>query len=166
MNQRLQSDLEIRPIEERDNPSIANVIRTVMTEFGAVGEGYSIQDAEVDDIYGNYHDDRHCYFVVTDSDQVLGGGGFGLLKGGNQNTCELRKMFFMPELRGRGMGKRLLMLILSEAKSRGFKTCYLETLERMEQANWLYQSCGFKPLDGAMGKTGHCSCDRYYAREL
>jgi len=163
---RLQSGFTIRSIQKRDNSQIARVIREVMTEFKAVGEGYSINDAEVDDIYGNYRDNRSCYFVIVREEQVVGGGGIGPLQGGDQLTCEVRKMFFLPEARGCGLGRRLLQQLMLEARKRGYKKCYLETLERMSQAVELYQQNGFKLLDGPLGRTGHCSCDRWYARDL
>ncbi len=37
----------IRPIEPRDNVAVAAIIRTVMPEFGADGEGFAINDPEV-----------------------------------------------------------------------------------------------------------------------
>lgn len=163
---RLQSNFTIRPVQKRDNVQLARVIREVMTEFKAVGEGYSINDREVDDIFSNYRDDRSCYFVIVCDQRVVGGGGIGPLAGGDKFTCELQKMFFLPEARGFGLGRRLLTQLMGEARHRGYKKCYLETLERMWQANELYQKNGFSPLDGPLGKTGHCSCDRWYVRQL
>ena len=164
---RLQAEYTIRRIKKSDNPAIAGVIRDVMTEFGAVGEGYSIDDPEVQEMFANYRDERSCYFVVVDdANHVLGGGGIGPLKGGSKTVCELRKMFFLPSLRGIGMGRRLLIRLMDEAKQRGYKKCYLETLDRMPEANQLYQKNGFEPLEKPLGKTGHCACDRYYVRSL
>jgi putative acetyltransferase len=163
---RLQSGFVVRAIQKRDNPQIARVIREVMTEFKAVGEGYSINDREVDDMFANYRGKRSCYFVIVRHRQVVGGGGVGPLQGGDQRTCEIRKMFFLPEARGLGLGRRLLQQLLDEARHRGYEKCYLETLERMSQAVELYQQNGFQLLDGPLGNTGHGSCDRWYAREL
>ncbi len=166
MKSRLQSGFTIRPIQKRDNTWIGRVIRNVMTEFQAVGEGYSIHDPEVDDMFAHYREKRACYFVIVRDQQVVGGGGIGPLKGGDKLTCELRKMFFQPACRGIGLGSRLLMLLMDAARKRGYQTCYLETLERMWQARELYRKTGFQLLESPMGKTGHCSCDRWYVREL
>ncbi|MBL8891596.1 MAG: GNAT family N-acetyltransferase [Planctomycetaceae bacterium] len=163
---RLQSGFVVRLIQKRDNSQIAQVIRDVMTEFKAVGEGYSITDSEVDDIFANYRNDRSCYFVIVRDERVVGGGGIGPLRGGGRLTCEIRKMFLLPEVRGYGLGRRLLQQLLIEARERGYKKCYLETLERMSQAVELYRQNGFKQLDGPLGRTGHCSCDLWYLREL
>ena len=163
---RLQSNYTIRSIQKRDNDQVARLIRTVMTEFRAVGDGYSIGDPEVDDMYGNYRNKRSCYYVVTSGDQVVGCGGLGPLDGGDKFTCEMRKMFFLRETRGIGLGRRLLLLLLDEARSRDYKKCYLETLDRMWQANELYQKNGFQLIEKPMGTTGHGSCDRWYLLHL
>lgn len=163
---RLQSNYKIRPIQKQDNDQIARVIRDVMTEFQAVGEGYSIGDAEVDDMYGNYRNKRSCFYVIESDARIVGGGGIGPLKGGDESTCELRKMFFLPSARGCGLGRRLLMLLLDQARRRGYRKCYLETLDRMWQANDLYRKNGFELLEKPLGTTGHCSCDRWYQLTL
>lgn len=163
---RLQAGYNIRLIQKRDNPQVARLIREVLTEFQAVGEGYSIRDAEVDDMWGNYREERSCYYVISHGDQIVGGGGIAPLTGGGKLTCELRKMFFLPTVRGLGLGRRLLSLLMDEANNRGYKKCYLETLDRMWRANKLYQKNGFELLDKPRGKTGHCSCDRWYMRNL
>ena len=36
----------------------------------------------------------------------------------------------------------------------------------MTQARRLYEAFGFERIAGAMGRTGHFSCDAYYARDL
>jgi putative acetyltransferase len=163
---RLQAPYSIRPIRKRDNSQIERIIRDVMTEFQAVGKGYSIEDPEVDDMYGGYRDESSCYYVIVRDDRVFGGGGIARLTGGEAKTCELRKMFFLPEIRGMGMGNRLLLLLLNKARERGYRQCYLETLERMRQAQALYVKHGFQLLDRPLGNTGHCACDRWYALKL
>ena len=163
---RLQANYEIRSIQKKDNVQVARLIREVMTEFQAVGPGYSIDDPEVDDMYGNYRDRKSAYFVIVQNGQVAGGGGIGPLRGGDTDVCELRKMFFRPELRGLGMGQRLLQQLMNEARKRGYLRCYLETLDRMWQANQLYRRFGFQLLEQPRGQTGHTQCDRWYELEL
>ena len=158
--------ITIRPIEAADNAVIAVIIRLVMTEFEAVGCGYSISDSEVDDMYNAYAAEGCAFYVVELDGQVLGCGGFGPLKGGDGDTCELRKMYFKSELRGLGVGAQLLELCLEEAGRAGFKRCYLETKDNMQQARRLYGKFGFKYLDQPMGDTGHGSCGTWMVRKL
>ncbi|MEO1335128.1 MAG: GNAT family N-acetyltransferase, partial [Myxococcota bacterium] len=77
-----------------------------MPEFGANGPGFALHDAEVDHMYTAYAKARHAFFVVEEGDQVVGGGGYGPLAGADASVCELRKMYFYPQVRGHGMGRK------------------------------------------------------------
>lgn len=158
--------LKIRLIEKKDNTVVAEIIRLVMTEFKAVGCGYSINDAEVDDMHGAYQSESAAFYIVELNGQVLGCGGFGPLSGDEYRTCELRKMYFKSKLRGLGAGAKLLKLCLEEASKAGFQQCYLETMDDMKQARHLYGKYGFNYLDKPMGNTGHSSCGTWMSREL
>lgn len=157
---------ELRPITQSDNLEIARIIRTVMPEFGADGPGFAIHDAEVDLMAQAYDRPRAAYFVVTHYGRILGGGGVAPLEGGDADTCELRKMYFLPEGRGLGLGRRMLQRCLQRARAIGFQRCYLETLNRMDAARRLYEQAGFTQIDGPLGATGHCSCDAFYVLDL
>jgi putative acetyltransferase len=145
---------------------MAAIIRRVMPEFGASGEGFAINDPEVDFMTRAYAGERSRYWVIEDAGKVIGGGGFAPLDGGPSDTCELRKMYFLPEARGRGIGAELLAMCLGEAKRVGFRVCYLETLANMTSARKLYEAFGFARLEKPCGSTGHFGCDAWYAREL
>lgn len=163
---RLQRDLEVRPIHPDDDPQVQALIRTVMPEFGASGPGFAIHDPEVDAMSAAYPPPRARYWVVVRSGRVVGGGGFAPLAGGDPDVCELRKMYFLPELRGLGVGARLLRQALDAAGAAGYRTCYLETLEHMSRARRLYEAFGFRRLSAPMGATGHFGCDAWYALDL
>ena len=82
----------IRPIHARDDARMAEIIRTVMPEFGASGSGFAINDPEVDWMSRAYSEPRCAYWVVERNGVVEGGGGVAPLEGGDPDTCELRKM--------------------------------------------------------------------------
>lgn len=159
--------LTFRPIHSHDDLAVAAIIRTVMPQFGADGPGFAIHDPEVDGMCAAYSAPGAAYFVVEAEDgRILGGGGIARLEGGEPGVCELRKMYFLDEARGCGMGEKLLLHCLSVARGLGYNTCYLETLSGMDAAMRLYEKVGFKKLCAPLGATGHGGCDRWYAREL
>ena len=90
----------------------------------------------------------------------------GALDGGPEGVCELRKMYFLPELRGRGAGAALMAQCLDAARKLGHRQVYLETLRGMDAAQKLYERTGFRRLDGPMGATGHFGCNRFYLLDL
>lgn len=156
----------LRPIEPRDDAAVAGIIRTVMPEFGAVGDGYAINDPEVDWMSRAYADPRSAYFVIEHDGIVQGGGGVAPLAGADTDTCELRKMYFLPALRGQGAGAALMTQCLDAARRIGFKRCYLETLTGMDGAKKLYARTGFRRIDGPLGATGHGGCNTFYLLDL
>ncbi len=158
--------LSFRPITPADDAAVAAIIRAVMPEFGADGPGFAIHDPEVGHMSAAYARPGAAFFVVCEGERVLGSGGVAPLDGGEPGVCELRKMYFLPELRGRGAGKALLEHCLATARALGYRRCYLETLERMTDARRLYEKFGFKALCSQRGATGHFGCDRYYELEL
>jgi putative acetyltransferase len=156
----------IRPIEARDDAAMAAVIRKVMPEFGAVGCGFAINDPEVDWLTRAYSQPRSAYYVVEDDGIVVGGGGVAPLEGGDGETCELRKMYFLPLARGRGAGAEMMARCLDAARDFNFRQCYLETLGGMDAAMKLYERSGFARIDAPMGATGHGGCNAFYLRAL
>lgn len=160
------ADTEIRSIEPGDDPAIARIIREVMTEYGAVGEGYSIMDPEVDAMTRAYAGSDAAFYVAVMDGVVVGGAGIGPLREGPPDVCELKKMYLVAAARGHGLGRRLLELSLDAAREAGYGRCYLETLEHMVEARRLYALNGFAPLDAPMGDTGHGRCNGWYLRNL
>ena len=156
----------LRPIEPRDDVAMADIIRKVMPEFGAVGCGFAINDPEVDWMSQAYAEPRSTYFVVERNGTVIGGGGIAPLEGGDGVTCELRKMYFLPEARGIGAGTAMMARCLRAARDAGFNRCYLETLGGMDAAMRLYERTGFRRIDAPLGATGHGGCNTFYLLEL
>lgn len=156
----------IRRIRHADNAAVGGIIREVMTEFGAVGCEFSIADPEVDAMYQAYPAPGAAFYVVEVDGRVLGCGGMGPLAGGPSDVCELRKMYFLPELRGTGAGSRLLRRILAAARQAGYRRCYLETLGNMTAARRLYRNHGFEIMSTPLGDTGHSGCNTWMIRDL
>jgi len=156
----------LRRLEPTDNPAIRDIIRTVMPEFGASGQGFAIHDTEVEDMYAAYTRPRCAYFVCEEGDRILGGGGVAPLAGGDADTCELKKIYFLPEGRGKGLGQVVLTECLKAAKALDYKYCYLETFNTMMNAMKLYEKNDFKKIPSPCGNTGHFSCDVFYTLEL
>jgi putative acetyltransferase len=155
----------VRLIRKEDNPQVAKIIRTVMPEFGASGQGFAIHDSEVDNMFEAYSR-RAAYFVCEEDGKITGGGGVAQLQGGDTDTCELKKMYFLPEGRGKGLGQKVLRECLRAAKEIGFTLCYLETFNTMNSAMKLYEKNGFRKIPGPMGSTGHFACDVFYLKNL
>ena len=161
------NDLVIRPITPADNPRIAAVVRAVSAEYGLTADkGYGVADPNLDALHETYQGEQSRYWVIEGPDgAILGGGGIAPLAG-EAGTCELQKMYFLPALRGLGLGRRLVLQALAEARTLGYQRCYLETTADLREATSLYESLGFVHLPGPLGCTGHDACEICMVLEL
>ena len=166
---------KIRPIEPKDNKEIEEIILKVSEEYGTYdpksksGAGAGAGDPELKDIYSAYKDKGNKYWVVTDeNDKIVGGGGYTRLKGAGEDEkiCEMQKLFILPEARGKGLGKKFVELFLSEAIKDGYKEMYLETVKQMKEAVKLYEKYDFKHLSKHKGDTGHFQCSVFMTKKL
>jgi putative acetyltransferase len=159
-------ELIIRSIQLKDNPRMAEVIRSVLLDFEVPKVGTAYADAALDIMFETYQKERAQYFVVEEDGAVIGGGGIAPLENQDGNVCELQKMYFLPVARGRGIGTQMIDRCLQAAMEFGYAHCYLETMSYMEAAQKLYKRYGFKTLDGRMGDTGHYACGVHMLKEL
>jgi putative acetyltransferase len=156
----------IREIEQKDNPKIAKAIRSVLIEFGVPKVGTAYEDKALDCMTETYDQARKIYYVVEKAGEIIGGAGISPLDNYNGNVCELQKMYFMPEARGKGVGSKMMEKCLLFAKDAGFDKCYLETMPYMDAARKLYKKVGFEFIDKPMGNTGHYSCTVWMLKTL
>ncbi|NRR92332.1 GNAT family N-acetyltransferase [Winogradskyella undariae] len=156
----------IREIEAKDNPKIAKAVRSVLIEMGVPKVGTAYEDSALDCMTETYEAPKKAYFVVEDDDEIIGGAGISPLDNYDGNICELQKMYFMPEARGKGLGSEMMAKCLNFAKQSGFDHCYLETMPYMDDARKLYKKAGFKSIEKPMGNTGHYSCTVWMLKDL
>ncbi|MFS4468141.1 GNAT family N-acetyltransferase [Maribacter sp. 2210JD10-5] len=156
----------IREIQQKDNQKVAAVIRKVLVDLGVPKVGTAYADKALDRMYETYDVPKATYFVVEEDGEILGCAGIAQLENFDGNVCELQKMYFLEEARGRGIGAKMMSVCLERAREYGFEKCYLETMPYMEAAQKLYQKSGFGYIDGPMGNTGHFSCPVHMLKEL
>ncbi|MCF6280550.1 MAG: GNAT family N-acetyltransferase [Flavobacteriaceae bacterium] len=156
----------IREIQSNDNQQIATIIRTVLIEYGVPKVGTAYEDKALDMMFETYNKPKSCYFVVVHNKTILGGAGIMQLQNIEKNICELQKMYFSSEARGKGLGLQMMQICLDKSKEFGFKKCYLETFPYMENARKLYKKVGFESLNAPLGDTGHYSCNMWMLKEL
>ena len=148
----------IREIQPKDNALIASVIREVFIADNFPKTGTAFADIQLDFMFEAYDKPRATYFVVENDGKIIGGAGISQLENSSENICELQKMYFLQEARGKGIGFQIIQKCLEEATKLGYEKCYLETLPEMLTAQHLYKKAGFEYLCAPIGNTGHTTC--------
>ena len=159
-------EVRIRPIKPGDNPVIAQIIRETLAEFGANHPGTVYFDPSTDTLYELFRQPGSYYNIAEINGRIVGGGGIFPTEGLPPDTCELVKMYLLREARGTGLGTRLIETCLEQARERGYKKVYLETMNELKAALKVYARLGFRYLDGPMGNSGHFGCPLWMLRDL
>jgi putative acetyltransferase len=160
------NDLLIRNIRPADNPYLSRVVKDTLAEFGANHPGTVYYDATTDALFELFQKERAVYFVAERNGEIVGGGGIYPTDGLPPDTCELVKMYLLPQGRGIGLGRTLIEKSLAFAKEAGYKQVYLETMPELKQALNVYAKFGFVYLKGPMGNSGHTGCSLWMLKSL
>lgn len=157
----LLEKINIRTIQPSDNKELAVIIRTTLKEFGANHPGTVYFDPTTDALHELFSSTPGSVYFVAESEEgtLVGGGGIFPSSGLPADTCELVKMYLLPQVRGIGLGRKIIESCIAAAKEKGYKNIYIETMPELQQAMKTYEKFGFRYLDGPMGNTGHFGCE-------
>ncbi|MEL6250288.1 MAG: GNAT family N-acetyltransferase [Cyanobacteria bacterium J06648_16] len=153
----------IRDWQPRDRTAAANVIQTVLTEYGLGWEGACSGSADQDavEVETHYWQTGGEFWIVESAGQVVGTAGYCPTRRG-ERAAELRKMYLLPVVRGQGLGRYLLQQLESAAARQGFQSLWLETATVLDRAVALYEKSGYQPATGVETTR----CDRVYYKRL
>ncbi len=131
----------IRPYAAGDAGPCRRILEVVLPAFG-LNVDFEGTDRDLLDVDASYLAGGGAFWVVEapGSGRVIGMGGLHRVA---PDTGEVRKMYFLPELRGRGFGRKLLDTAVGFARERGIRTLTLETASVLGDAIRLYERYGF-----------------------
>lgn len=160
------SQINIREIRQSDNPFLARIVKDTLAEFGANHPNTVYYDATTDALYELFQEKGSGYFVAEVDSEIVGGGGIYPTDGLPEGTCELVKMYLLPQARGLGLGRTLIEKSLEFAKQAGYRQVYLETMPELKKALEVYARFGFEYLKGPMGNSGHTGCSLWMLKKF
>ncbi len=153
-------DFLIRDWQASDRNDTAEIIRSVLAEY-ALGWEPEDTDRDVLQVEECYLNVGGEFWVIEWQGKLVGTGAYYPVERGTK-AVEIRKMYFLPQIRGRGLGKYLLQELEIAIASRGFEQIWVETASVLTEAVKLYESKGYQPATGV--ETNRC--DRIYLKQL
>ena len=115
-DERWSMEFVFREAVSRDSKAVFGIVDSVLREYGLEPDPLGT-DADLADLEASYSKRGGVFRVIESADKIIVGCG-GLFPV-DSTTVELRKMYLLPEARGRGLGKKLLAELLDEARSVG-----------------------------------------------
>jgi N-acetylglutamate synthase-like GNAT family acetyltransferase len=126
-------------------------------------------DDEVSSLPGKYSVmSKGVIFIASDADTFISsfpkqatGEKYGQVLGcvalrafNAPDSCELKRLYTIPEARRQGAGRRMLEAVIQRAKKLGYREVLLDTLLSMTAARNMYAEYGFE------------ECEKYYDTTL
>lgn len=123
----------IRPIRQDEihiaRRLIYSVAHEIFQDTRPLEESMAFYDSkgvleDMDDVQRSYFDDHGTFLVMVHGDQIIGTGAIKKL---DDEICELKRLWFLKEFRGKGLGYQMTQELLNFARGMGYKRVRLET---------------------------------------
>lgn len=157
--------MNIREIKKEDNPKLKQIIQDTLESYDLAIPGTAYFDPQLDYLHKYYEGLLNAkYWVMEVNGEVVGGVGIAPFNE-SEGICELQKLYLVPKVQGKGLGKKLLETALSFA-AKHYKKCYLETHHKLVAACKLYEKYGFTRLQEPIPGSEHSAMDMWYIKDL
>lgn len=151
----------VRPIEEKDNKKMQEIIQSVLKSYGLDIPGTAYFDPQLGHLYEFYATQEKGAYWVIECDGILAGGVGVSPFVGNPSVGELQKLYISPPFQSKGLS-HLLMEEAIHFSEKHFPSLYLETTDVLARANELYPKYGFKLLNAPIEGSEHSAMNRWF----
>lgn len=158
--ERIYRDFCLRDWQPSDREDAARVIRDVLQEYGLPWEPTGA-DRDVIEVEAAYLKAGGEFWVVEQGKTIVGTAAYHPIDRGIK-AVEIRKMYLLPSVRGKGLGQYLLQQLEVAIALRGYGEIWIETASVLKEAVKLYEKYGYQPATGV--ETARC--DRLYLKKL
>ena len=100
-------------------------------------------DKELEGLPGDYTPPEGRLYIAFNENKPAGCIALRKFK---DSTCEMKRLYVRPQFRGNDIGKKLVKLLIDEARNIGYEKMVLDTVPSMQTAQKLYKSLGFKEI--------------------
>lgn len=102
-------------------------------------------EQEVATLPGKYASPEGRLYIVKIGDKYSGTIALRKIEVG---ICEMKRLYLTSNTRGKGLGKKLVNLIIDDARKIGYKKMRLDTIEeKMPNAVDIYKKSGFRKIE-------------------
>src|SRR4051812_6142666 len=141
------TELDVRPLPASD-PTAAALLNAYAAEIES--RFISRPASRVSTDPAEYESPTGSFLVVYEDGEPVACGGIRALPDG---AAEVKRMYVVPDARGRGIGARLLARLEDEARRLGYRRVRLDTAASLTEAQSLYRAAGYDEIADYNGNT-------------
>lgn len=150
--------MKIRAYEPKDFDAVLALVTGVLVEFG-FGDNVGGARRDLENIESGYRPPRGGFWVAEEAGVVI---GTIAIRPKDDSTCELKRLYVNPSLRGQGTGAALYAHAEAFARSAGFACIWLDSSRKFVSARRLYEKNGFTLI----AEIDNDWCDNVYEKRL
>jgi GNAT superfamily N-acetyltransferase len=124
-------------------PEAREALTRYLAEIVDRVRGITVDVSQADDV-DEYIEPGGRFLLVYRGDAVIGCGAVRSLA---PEVGELKRMWIRPDVRGTGVGSRLLSALVAQSRALGHTTLVLDTNAALTEALALYRKHGFEPVE-------------------
>ncbi|MCV0428144.1 MAG: GNAT family N-acetyltransferase [Roseibium sp.] len=136
----------VASVEDSDELNVVKTLFRAYVDWLNIDLSYQGFEEELKGMPGKYASPKGALFLAKDAEGTIL-GCVGLRPSDVDGTCEMKRLYVLPEGRGRGVGAALVDRVLDAAREAGYKSMVLDTLPTMAGAIKLYKAAGFEETD-------------------
>ncbi|MBG89236.1 MAG: hypothetical protein CMO80_20400 [Verrucomicrobiales bacterium] len=132
--------MKLRPVTDADSAAVVELIDSCLREIGdrvfPEGEGQDLMNPEAS------YAGRGGAFVFMEDDTGIT-GTHAVLPTSENGTATFRRLYVRKDMRGHGVGKRLMQWAIDEAIAKGFERVVFWSDTRFAHAHEFFRRFGF-----------------------
>ena len=143
-----------------DRQPAAQVISAVLQEYGLPWQPQAA-DKDVLEVEEYYLKTGGEFWVIESNSTIVGTAAYLPIARGNK-AVEIRKMYLLPSVRGKGLGQYILNTLEKAIAIKNYQEIWVETASVLIEAVKLYQKNGYQPIS----EVETDRCDLAYIKPL
>jgi len=139
------SQFLVAPVETPDELNAVKTLFRAYVDWLGIDLSYQGFEEELAGMPGKYAPPAGALFVAKAPDGTII-GCVGLRAFDDNGRCEMKRLYVLPEGRGKSVGSALVGRVVEAAVAAGYTEMLLDTLPTMTGAIKLYRAAGFEEV--------------------
>ena len=99
---------------------------------------------DLDEVQERYFDNGGTFLVMTENGRIIGTGAVRRM---DDTVCEVKRLWFLPEYQGKGLGYCMMLALLAISREKGYRKARLATSPAYQpRAYAFYHQLGFHDI--------------------